>query len=95
MVGFLMYAPLADENNDGYEIYRLMVDYRHAGHGYGRTSMQTAIDALKSRPDCRRIRTSVDPENVVAERIYRSLGFEPTGEMDEDEVVLELRVKDA
>jgi diamine N-acetyltransferase len=36
------------------------------------------------------VRLSYHPENLPAARLYTSLGFAPTGAMEEDELVAEL-----
>jgi hypothetical protein len=38
---------------------------------------------LRALPDCDAIWLSVAPQNVAAERLYRSLGFVPTGALDD------------
>jgi diamine N-acetyltransferase len=87
-VGFVMYEPLAEENNTGYHICRLMVGYPYQGKGFGRAGMEAVIAHLRGKPDCHRITTSVLPENVVADALYRRLGFVPTGDVDDGEIVL-------
>jgi diamine N-acetyltransferase len=86
MVGFIMYGP-----NPWY-IIRLLVDQQHQGRGYGRAAMTEAIRRIKEQPDCREIYTSYEPDNEVAARLYESLGFVPTGEIDEGEIVVRLVV---
>jgi diamine N-acetyltransferase len=41
-------------------------------------------------PDASEIRLSCHPGNTGAERLYRSLGFSPTGEFKDDEMILAL-----
>lgn len=91
MVGFIMYCfdPKAET---GY-IDRLMVAADHQGRGYGRAGMVEVIDRLQNTPGCRRIRTSYEPTNFVAESLYESLGFRKTGEIDGGEIVEVLEVK--
>lgn len=92
MVGFLMYGYDADENQ--YWIIRLMVDREHQGKGYGRAAMHAAMDALKVLPGCDAIHISFEPENVVARKLYASLGFEDTGRIEHGETVYCLKIVD-
>lgn len=91
MVGFTMYC-FEPENNLGY-IDRLMVGADYQGRGYGRAAMLEVIQRLQNTPGCQRIRTSFEPTNAIAASLYKSLGFQETGEIDEGEVVVVLDVK--
>lgn len=84
MVGFLMYGK--DDGN--WWICRLMVDKNHQKKGYGKAAMLKAIEILRNKPECDRIFTSYEPENLVAQKLYLSLGFEKTGKIEEGEIVL-------
>jgi diamine N-acetyltransferase len=90
MVGFLMYAPNGDTGE--YWIWRLMIDKKQQGKGYGRAAMQEAIRMLKVQPSCEEIWLDFTPSNVVAERLYLSLGFEKVGVDKKGEIVMRLRV---
>ena len=85
MVGFTMYWHLPGEAI--YHINRLMVDEAHQQKGYGRAAMEQLITRLRAYQDCRGIDISYAPENHVAQRLYASLGFRETGEIDDGEVV--------
>ena len=89
MVGFLMYGTNPD--NDELWILRLMVDQQYQGRGYGRAVMEEIIRRLQAKPDCREIFTSYEPGNHVVARLYRSLGFEDTGRIEDGELVVCLR----
>jgi diamine N-acetyltransferase len=86
-----MYGP--DEEFDiPCAIIRLMIAADQQGKGYGRAAMQAVIRRLKDQPECGAIYTSIVPENTIALQLYRSLGFEPTGEIFDGEIVLRLEV---
>jgi len=91
-VGFAMYC--IDESDREYWIYRLMIDQRHQGRGYGRAAMLLLIDRIRSEMDEQRHRIfiSFEPENEVAKSLYESLGFVPDGRMEYGEVVYRLDV---
>ncbi len=98
MVGFLMYGPdagyaPATERDTAYAVVRLMIDQAYQGHGYGYAAMQAAIDEIKSHTACRSIYLSFAPENTGAERLYRRLGFLPTGTVADGETVFRLMLR--
>ena len=87
MVGFVMYG--YDEDDKRFYLVRLMIDAENQGKGYGKAATWIVIEKMKQIKDCWEIYLSFVPENVNAERLYRSVGFERTGEISEDgEVVM-------
>ena len=67
---------------DSYIIWRLMIDKRYQGRGYGREAMNLALDFVRSLP-CGQAEycwLSYEPENEVARRLYQSLGFQEVPE---------------
>jgi diamine N-acetyltransferase len=96
LVGFLMYCidkSLYKDNE--YWIYRLMIDEKYQGKGYGKKAMEIIIDKIKEDKTKNKIKTSFEPENEIAKKLYLKLGFEPTGEMtgeigddDREEIVV-------
>lgn len=67
-----------------------MVDGRFQRRGLGRAAMLALMERIqheRSGP----MRISYDPANRAAEALYGSLGFMPTGEILEGEVVREWR----
>lgn len=86
MIGFIMYS--LDENDNSSTIHRFMVDKRFQGNGYGKAALRHTIDLLEGTLDCKEIWISEAPENCVAKKLYASLGFEFTGEIEYDEEVM-------
>ena len=86
-VGFAMYS--LDEDDHQFWIYRLMIDQRYQGVGYGREAMELLIDRIRglSDEDHNRIYISFEPENTVAKTLYESLGFKPDGRVLYGEIV--------
>jgi diamine N-acetyltransferase len=94
LVGFLMYVSLAEEGYPGeYGIWRLMVDHRHQGKGYGRKALELALEEIRSQPDVRKIWISYVPSNPVARQFYGSLGFVETEIDEEGEMVAVLDIE--
>ena len=65
-----------------------MVDKKHQKNGYGKAAILKVIEILKNKPECNRIFTSYEPENLVVQKLYLSLGFEKTGRIEEVEIIL-------
>jgi diamine N-acetyltransferase len=83
MVGFAVYGYLPEDRAKGW-IPLLIIDHRYQGKGYGRAAMEAIIQAIQEgAPDCREIALSYKLDNTVAERLYLSIGFEKTNQIDE------------
>lgn len=101
-VGFLMIgygAEAAWENPPGiarrnYSLWRLMIDERHQGRGYGRQAVALALENIRTFPcgPAEFCWVSYEPENERARALYRSFGFRETGDMDESEVIAALKL---
>jgi diamine N-acetyltransferase len=77
VVGFAMYALDPDDHN--YWIYRLMIDARFQGLGYGRAALDRIVSHLFSLDGCDRILLGVRPDNERAIALYLDAGFLATG----------------
>ncbi|MBQ1306586.1 MAG: GNAT family N-acetyltransferase, partial [Erysipelotrichaceae bacterium] len=79
---------------NSYSIWRLMIDKKHQGKGYGRDAIRLALDFIRTWPcgKAEYCEISYEPENEAARKLYRSLGFKENGEMDGDEIVAVLKL---
>ena len=102
MIGFneaAMYEPFPDATppevlKNNYSIWRLMIDKRYQGRGYGKEAIKLALDFIRTWP-CGKAEycsLSYEPENQDAARLYHSFGFMENGEMDGDEIVAVLKL---
>ncbi|MGY0007494.1 GNAT family N-acetyltransferase [Micromonospora sp. I033] len=66
----------------------MVIDAAEQNHGIGRAAVQTLTDWLAKAGQP--IRLSYHPDNTAAATLYRSLGFHPTGAMEDDELIAEL-----
>ena len=96
-VGFLMVGFDVDDYWDdapaiakgNYNLWRLMIDEKHQGNGYGREAVRLALDFVSTML-CGKAEycwLSYEPENVAARELYRSFGFVETGEYDGEEMI--------
>lgn len=91
MVGFIMYN--YDVKNKMGWIDRLMIDEKYQHRGYGKYAMKEVINRLKSIEECEYIKTSFEPENKIAKKLYLQLGFNLTDEIVYGELVAILDLK--
>ena len=71
-------------------LWKLLVDERHQGRGYGREAVRLAAEVAAANGAVELL-TSCVPGDDGPEPFYRHLGFLPTGEYDENgELVLAL-----
>ena len=95
LVGFVMWESLEeDDEPHEYSIYRLMIDQKHQGKGYGKAAMKLAIDAIrKGDRRAERIETCYVPDNEGSRRLYAGLGFKEVGVDDDGEIIAEIELK--
>ena len=86
MVGFVMYG--FDTDDERFYLVRLMIDERFQGKGYGKAATLEVVERMKQIKDCSEFYLSFVPENTNAERVYKSVGFERTGEISDGEIVM-------
>ena len=87
-VGFLMLHDDPDE--PAYYLWRFMIDARFQGKGYGARAVELLVEHVRARPGATELTLSWVPGEGSPEGFYRRLGFEPTGEIDDGEVVARL-----
>lgn len=88
MIDFREHAYLTDiDDPQAAYLWRLSIGAEHQGKGHGRAAMGWLIDWAKTRGNPRMMTSAVET-NTAALRFYESLGFRPTGAMEEAEVVL-------
>ncbi len=87
-VGFVM----MEQPNEIHEVpflWRLVIDRRHQGRGIGRRVIEQVIERARSW-QVKALQVSWVPGIGSPGPFYESMGFVPTGEVDEGEVVAEL-----
>jgi diamine N-acetyltransferase len=87
-IGFIMLHD--DPEKEQYFLWRMMIDGRYQGMGFGRRAMEIFIDHVTSRPGARELLTSVVQEEGSAQGFYERLGFKLTGAYEDAEAVMRL-----
>lgn len=95
MVGFTMFAfdEKCEDPDDRYWLWRFMIDEKQQGKGYGTAALQAIIRYFKEH-GVHTIRLSTKETNQAALAMYRKAGFQDTGEMNGEEIVLQLVIAD-
>lgn len=96
-VGFLMigYDVNSDDEDDpkivkgNYNIWRLMIDKKFQGKGFGKKAMNLALEFINTFPSgtAKYCWLSYESDNNVARELYKSVGFVETDEKDGEEIV--------
>ena len=82
IVGFIMLGYYEARNQ--YTLWKFLIDKKYQNKGYGREALIQGIQYLKNRFGAEEVYTGVKPENENAKRLYRSVGFEATGLVEND-----------
>ncbi|MGH4123790.1 MAG: GNAT family N-acetyltransferase [Clostridium sp.] len=90
MAGFIMYD--LDPDTKRMEMSRLMIDQKYQGKGYGKMAVLKLLDLIKEKYGNIKFYTSIEPKNIVAQKLYESLGFKKTGEIMWDEEVMVIQL---
>jgi diamine N-acetyltransferase len=87
----LAWDPASQSN---YWMYHFFIDAAHQGKGYGKQCLLAFVDSVRATyPNCEQLYLTVNSANLVAQRLYASVGFQPSGEFLHDEPVYMLRVR--
>ena len=95
-VGFVMLSwnvePQPPEIIGPWFLWKLLIDERHQGRGYGREIVQTVADLVRAE-GATELLTSYTPGPGGPAGFYERLGFVPTGGVDPDgEIIMRLEL---
>ena len=95
-VGFCMIGFGTDDDwedapaiaGDNYNLWRLMIDKKYQGKGYGREAVRLALDFIRTFPHGKAEYCWIcyDRENKVARKLYRSFGFEEINKYEDGNI---------
>ncbi|MEN6369050.1 MAG: GNAT family N-acetyltransferase [Thermotogota bacterium] len=85
-VGFVMLYD--DPEKPHCYLWRFMIGGPYQKQGFGRQAIDLILDRARSRPNATEMTLSYVPIEGNPEPFYRRMGFEPTGEIEEGEVVM-------
>ena len=88
MVGYVMV--IYDYDVPEYDIWHMMIDEARQGRGYGKEALKRVLEYIGTKPfgESNRVVLTCNQQNIPGLTLYRSLGFEATGNVDGDEIEL-------
>ena len=92
VVGFTMLDWDEEERTVG--IWRFMIGIEDQNKGYGRAAMKVLLKMITDADKFDVVILDYAEGNTVARELYYSFGFRETGEVDDDEVIMELPLTD-
>jgi diamine N-acetyltransferase len=97
LVGFAMISDNIEELDEDllgpYYLWRLLIDERFQGRGYGAATLDAVVAYLRTRPGASVLWTSCVPGEGTPRPFYERYGFVATGEIKWDETVLRLDIE--
>lgn len=76
LVGYALYG--IDETTGLWKIFRLMIDEKSQGKGYGKAAMKLILEDIRQEK-AEVVLVRYNLENEIARRLYESLGFREIG----------------
>lgn len=95
-VGLMMVAEHDPAGPWAYYLWRLLVDENHQGRGYARQAMALLVERLRGFDDAEELVSSVATYDDMTDSpmgFYEGLGFVRTGEFNEHEELIKLKLK--
>ena len=86
IVGFCVYS-LKDPDDGNPWIVSIMIDKKYQKRGFGKEAIKELIKLIKSFCNCNKIMIGHRPNNIVAGKLYESLGFKKTGQIFDGEII--------
>ena len=87
-IGFISFSTWIG-NAEAYS-WSYFIDLKYQGKGYGKTVAKLAINILKTANRNKSIKLAAEKTNTKAHKLYSSLGFSKSAEMDGDDIVFVL-----
>ena len=92
-VGFVMvedHSQVDPDTDQPVCLWRFMLDHRYQGLGFGKRALQLIVEHVRERTKLDHFLTSCVPGDEGPRNFYMKFGFEPTGEVLDNEIVLRL-----
>lgn len=88
-IGFIIFRKWLGEGEEAYS-WSYYLDRDSQGLGYGRAAAQLAVKILKVVNPALPVKVSTESDNLKARKLYESIGFARSDEMDGDDLVFVL-----
>lgn len=87
-IGFISFSSWLG-NGEAYS-WSYFIDLKYQGKGYGKSAAELAIKILKKAAPYKTIKLATEKNNTKAHKLYMSLGFYKSSEMDGEDLVFVL-----
>jgi N-acetyltransferase len=74
-------------------VWRLMIDFKHQGKGFGEQAMQRIVEHAKAMPTINAVELSYVLREGNAKPFYERLGFVATGKVEHGEMTMRLSIR--
>ena len=81
-----------DPEYEEYDFSQFFIDERYQGRGFGRAAAEQIVGLLREDGKYDRVLLCYIEGDEAARSLYEKLGFRHTGEVDEDEIMMELKL---
>ena len=93
-VGFVMIADeVAGADYVPHYLWKLLIDERYQRQGFGTATLDLIVEYFRERPGVEALTTSAGQGDGSPFAFYERYGFEQTGEVSHDEVVLRFKLR--
>jgi len=75
-------------------LWRIMFPVEYQNKGYGTQAIQQIVQLAKESGKYDFMILDYVPENMIAKHVYEKLGFKPTGEVDNGEIIMKLNFEE-
>ena len=86
-IGMLLYHDDTWENRS-YVLSQFFIDQRWQGQGFGYAAMGLLLEEMRREARYPEVTLCCVDGDEAARRLYEKCGFTPTGEVDEDEIIM-------
>ncbi|MDU1414365.1 MAG: GNAT family N-acetyltransferase [Clostridium sp.] len=90
LIGYILYG--IEEETNKTMLLRYMIDKEYQGKGLGKEALSKLFDLIRVEYGNIKFYTIYDPENDIAQNLYKTVGFNKTGEILWDEDLLEIQL---
>ena len=91
LIGFTLFG--WNEEEEFYELCRIMIDWKAQNKGYGTQAIQMILDEMNTRFGCKEVYLSTDLENVRGKHVYEKVGFRSEHRMIDGEELFKIVLK--
>ena len=90
-IGMALYYD--DDEVNAYVFSQFFIDQNYQGLGYGERAAKTVIQLMLADDKYNKVLLCYIEGDIPAKNLYEKLGFVHTGERDEDEIMMELKLR--